>query len=118
MYNGFASDLSTMDAEIQSGHIGPHRFPDGNQFGKKKAGNPNHRRIHAYRAAAQARISEAKWCNLLDAMYEMALSGDVQAARFCAEYVVGKPQAIPEENDVDEDRRPLVVGPPLPVGAN
>jgi hypothetical protein len=77
------------------------RFAKGNPGGP---GNPFARQVAALREAALAAITPEDVHAILAKMAELALAGDVQAAKLVLAYAVGKPAATadPDRLDVEE----------------
>jgi hypothetical protein len=79
------------------------RGPDG-RFDKGNAGgtgNPFARQVAALRQAALAAITPDAIRAILAKMAELALAGDVQAAKLVLAYAVGKPAAAPDPDRLD-----------------
>ncbi len=112
--NASANDPPSSPA-ISGGRDGAGRFGAGNRCGLGNRGNKAQAELRAYwmeAAHSPGRVQQAE-----EAIYQMMVAGDPAAARLWLEYSLGKPRPV-EDDAVDEDRQPLVVGPPLPVGAN
>src|SRR5262249_36931438 len=75
------------------------RFDRGNQIG---TGNPNARRIHENRKAVLEAVAPQDVVAIILKQVDLAKDGDTLAARFVADYVLGKPvQAVSLENEGD-----------------
>jgi hypothetical protein len=87
-------------------HIGAAQGPDG-RFAKGNPGGPGNpfaRQVAALRQAALAAITPEDVRAILAKMAELALGGDVQAAKLVLAYAIGKPAppADPDRLDVQE----------------
>jgi hypothetical protein len=84
-----------MDAPLtpeSNGRLRDGRFGAGNRFGQ---GNPQHRKMAELRAAMLEAVEPEQVKGLTRKLCELALAGDVPAARLVMEYALGKPvQAV------------------------
>ena len=69
------------------------RFTKGNPGGP---GNPFYRRQAAFRRTVQAAFTPEDAVSVLNKMRDLALEGDVAAAKVFLEYVIGKPTEAPD----------------------
>jgi hypothetical protein len=76
-------------------------FAPGNQFAR---GNPNARKMAALRAALLEAATAERMKALGEKLYELAMAGDLAAAKLLLVYAVGKPfdAAHPDRLDLDE----------------
>jgi hypothetical protein len=88
-------------AEAPAGAAG--RGPDG-RFAKGNpdgSGNPFARQVAALRQAALAAITPDDVRGIFAKMAELALAGDVQAAKLVLAYAIGRPAAAPDPDRLD-----------------
>jgi hypothetical protein len=97
------SPTPTGDAAAASNHGAGGRFVAGN---RAAAGNPFHRAVAARRKALLDAVSPDDIAQVGKKLCELALAGDVAAAKVLLLHVVGKPHdaADPDRLDVDEVR--------------
>lgn len=81
-----------------SGRTGNGRFAKGNTVGK---GNPFARKCASLRAALLRKFDDASMERLAEKLLELALQGDVAAARLVLQYVIGKPTPAIDPDDLD-----------------
>lgn len=94
-----ATDLPTIDAAPYRGARDQHgRFLKGNPGGP---GNPNARRAAALRKALCEAVTAEDMYKVGKVMLQKALEGDVQAAKFLASYVMGRPMSAPDSDRLD-----------------
>jgi hypothetical protein len=87
------------DAPATAAGRGPGgRFAKGNPGG---TGNPFARQVAALRQAALAAITPDQVRAILAKMAELALAGDVQAAKLVLAYAIGRPAAAPDPDRLD-----------------
>lgn len=67
------------------------RFLPGNKMG---LGNSGPSKVAKYRAAFHRAVSEEDMEAIAAKVLEMAKAGDISAARFIADYTLGKPQPV------------------------
>jgi hypothetical protein len=87
-----------------SNHDAKGRFTFGNKGGP---GNPHARQTAKLHSAALCVINEKEMEDIFKEMAKLAKEGNVHAARFVAEYTIGKPMAAvnPDRVDFDEWQR-------------
>ena len=85
------------------------RFQPGNQAGK--AGG--HKRIAVIRRAFLACVTPLEVQAVYRAIFAGVLNGDAAMARLWAEYCLGKPKHVADEEG--EDAAPMVIAPPEPI---
>src|SRR5262249_18306316 len=81
------------------------RFGPGNKFGK---GNPFYRRQAALRQALLDEVGEDGLQKLARKLLELALAGDVAAARTLLAYVVGRPRPAAGPDRCGRDEMQLI----------
>jgi hypothetical protein len=91
-------------ANPKSDHDAKGRFTFGNKGGP---GNPHARQTAKLHSAALRVINEQEMEDIFKEMAKLAKEGNVHAARFVAEYTIGKPMAAvnPDRIDYDEWQR-------------
>ncbi len=92
-------DVPPADGEPAGGRDGRGRFAKGNPGGP---GNPFARRTAAVRVALLARLGEDKVGAIVDRLVELALGGNVAAARLALSYSVGKPAPAVDPDTLDQ----------------
>lgn len=87
---------------------GAGRFKPGNKCGK---GNVSLSRVAMYRKAFHDAVSDEELAEVARAVLKVAKTGDVPAARFIADYTIGKPQAaeVSDAEAVEDVPNTLVV---------
>ena len=76
------------------------RFAKGNLGGP---GNPFARQVAELRQAFLDRIDKEKIGKLMDRMYDLAMEGNMQAAKLILSYTIGKPVPMTNPDRVDSD---------------
>jgi hypothetical protein len=96
--------MSKSKANPKSDHDAKGRFTFGNKGGP---GNPHARQTAKLHSAALRVINEQEMEDIFKEMAKLAKEGNVHAARFVAEYTIGKPLAAvnPDRIDYDEWQR-------------
>jgi len=91
----------TPEAKPQEGRTAAGTFAVGNQFAR---GNPTARRMAALRSALLNNLTAEKMTTLGDRLYELAIGGDLAAAKLLLTYAIGKaPEAVDADRlDLDE----------------
>src|SRR5262245_3955424 len=80
------------------GRDGKGRFARGNSLGQ---GNPFARRVAALRSALLEEVDEAKFRRMVRDLVAMALDKDLAAIKPVFHYVLGKPTAMVNPDDLD-----------------
>jgi hypothetical protein len=101
-------EASTKSPESDHGAGG--RFAPGN---KAAAGNPFHRAVAARRKALLDAVSDEDVATVGRKLKEMALAGDVAAAKVLLSYVVGKPAPTADPDRLDLDELAVLMAGPL-----
>lgn len=92
--------MATRKKAGESNGAKPKRKPRGKPFEKGNPGgpgNPNIRRMAEHQAAVREAISGADLKKVLQKLKELAIDGDVQAAKVLLDRVLGKPKDPPGE---------------------
>jgi len=99
-----STDPSTNGEPSTSGRDDLGRFTPGNPGGP---GNPFARLVAELRQAAIEAVPREKLRAIFVKMSDLALEGNVQAAKFIAAYVIGKPQPArdPDRSNLEEWRQ-------------
>jgi hypothetical protein len=84
----------------------PNRFQPGNTFGTRKL---HTQRASQFRKAFQSAVTDEEMALMAKQMVQIALAGDVAAARFVAEYTMGKPLQQEVEMDASSTPGQLVI---------
>jgi hypothetical protein len=97
-------------AEVNGGRDPRGRFTAGNTTGPRfqpgnraARGNPAYRRMAAHRSAILNAVSPEEVATLARRLYDLALQGDVLAARLLLSYVVGRPAEPADPDNTDQD---------------
>jgi hypothetical protein len=99
----------TADAKPQDGRTAKGTFAPGNTFAR---GNPVARKMVAMRAALLRGVSDDDLMALGRKMYELALGGDMVAAKLLLAYSIGKPREVPDADRLDLDEFNLIAASP------
>ncbi len=96
--HGAAANGASDGSAPQAGREGNGRFATGNRGGP---GNPFGRTMASRRKTITGAVSEEKLIEIMMAMVELAIKGDVGAAKLVLQYAVGKPLAMAEPDRVE-----------------
>ncbi len=80
----------------------PQQRDQHGRFAKGNRGGPGRpKKVHelAYTLAIQDVIGLPEWCEILERTRLLALSGDKDARKFFADYLLGRPGATPRPED-------------------
>jgi hypothetical protein len=99
----------TIRAMAENSSAAPRNRGPGRPFAKGESGNPGGRpkKLREVEAAIEAATEPAKVVAVVEKLQELALGGDVHAARVYLDRVLGPVR--PERHDVDLSDAPAVV---------
>jgi hypothetical protein len=86
------------DTDGRNGRAAGGRFAPQNRYGK---GNPNTRRAHELRAAVLSATTEIDVVEVVAKLKELALGGDVAAAKTYLDHILGRPAQAVEVSGPD-----------------
>lgn len=94
-------------------HLPNGKFAPGNKMSR---GNPFTKRQALYRIEFAKAITPLQMQAFAQRMYELAMLGEMQAARIVCDYLLGKPKPL-DDTKSDDAAKPSVIAPPLPLNA-
>jgi hypothetical protein len=96
-----STTVSTVEASAgKNGHAANGRSLPGNQAAK---GNTVYRKLCAMRRAVLEAVTEEEMAALSRKLYELAIDGDLEAAKLLLLYAVGKPAPAVDPDGADQD---------------